>query len=139
MIRKTSAEILSLIWDWIRTTPLYDAVPTMYLDHFPTSAASKLSGEFIVLTPLSNSIGEQQVATVNVNIYVPDTTPRINKEEQRYPDNNRLAELTKIAYDSLRCYPINKRYFFDILDESLISEGDIPYTFSNIKLQLKNY
>lgn len=139
MIRKTSAEILSLIWDWIRTTPLYDAVPTMYLDHFPTSAASKLSGEFIVLTTLSNSIGEQQVATVNVNIYVPDTTPRINKEEQRYPDNNRLAELTKIAYDSLRCYPINERYFFDILDESLISEGDIPYTFSNIKLQLKNY
>ncbi|MBO7285438.1 MAG: hypothetical protein J6U69_02455 [Alistipes sp.] len=139
MIRKTSAEILSLIWDWIRTTPLYDAVPTMYLDHFPTSAASKLSGEFIVLTTLSNSIGEQQVATVNVNIYVPDTTPRINKEEQRYPDNNRLAELTKIAYDALRCYPINERYFFDILDESLISEGDIPYTFSNIKLQLKNY
>ena len=139
MIRKTSAEILSLIWDWIRTTPLYDAVPTMYLDHFPTSAASKLSGEFIVLTTLSNSIGEQQVATVNVNIYVPDTTPRINKEEQRYPDNNRLAELTRIAYDALRCYPINERYFFDILDESLISEGDIPYTFSNIKLQLKNY
>lgn len=139
MIRKTSAEILSLIWDWIRATPLYDAVPTMYLDHFPTSAASKLSGEFIVLTTLSNSIGEQQVATVNVNIYVPDTTPRINKEEQRYPDNNRLAELTKIAYDALRCYPINERYFFDILDESLISEGDIPYTFSNIKLQLKNY
>lgn len=139
MIRKTSAEILSLIWDWIRTTPLYDAVPTMYLDHFPTSAASKLSGEFIVLTTLSNSIGEQQVATVNVNIYVPDTTPRINKEEQRYPDNNRLAELTKIAYDALRCYPINERYFFDILDESLISEGDIPYTFSNIKVQLKNY
>lgn len=139
MIRKTSAEILSLIWDWIRTTPLYDAVPTMYLDHFPTSAASKLSGEFIVLTTLSNSIGEQQVATVNVNIYVPDTTPRINKEEQRYPDNKRLAELTKIAYDALRCYPINERYFFDILDESLISEGDIPYTFSNIKLQLKNY
>ncbi len=139
MIRKTSAEILSLIWDWIRTTPLYDAVPTMYLDHFPTSAASKLSGEFIVLTTLSNSIGEQQVATVNVNIYVPDTTPRINKEEQRYPDNNRLAELTKIAYDALRCYPVNERYFFDILDESLISEGDIPYTFSNIKLQLKNY
>lgn len=139
MIRKTSAEILSLVWDWIRTTPLYEAVPTMYLDHFPTSASHKLSGEFIVLTTLSNAIGEQQVATVNVNIYVPDTTPRINKEEQRYPDNNRLSELTKIAYDSLRCYPLDERYFFDILDESLISEAEIPYTLSNIKVQLKNY
>lgn len=139
MIRKTSAEILSLVWDWIRTTPLYEAVPTMYLDHFPTSSTHKLSGEFIVLSTLSNTMGEQQVATVNVNIYVPDTTPRINKEEQRYPDNNRLAELTKIAYDALRCYPLSDRYIFDILDETLISEGDIPYTFSNIKVQLKNY
>ena len=139
MIRKTSAEILSLVWDWIRTTPLYEAVPTMYLDHFPTSASHKLSGECIVITTLSNAIGEQQVATVNVNIYVPDTTPRINKEEQRYPDNNRLSELTKIAYDSLRCYPLDERYFFDVLDESLISEAEIPYTLSNIKVQLKNY
>lgn len=139
MIRKTSAEILSLVWDWIRTTPLYEAVPTMYLDHFPTSTSHKLTGEFIVLTTLSNVIGEQQVATVNVNIYVPDTTPRINKEEQRYPDNNRLSELTKIAYDSLRCYPLDERYFFDVLDESLISEAEIPYTLSNIKVQLKNY
>lgn len=139
MIRKTSAEILSLVWDWIRTTPLYEAVPTMYLDHFPTSPTHKLTGEFVVLTTLSNVIGEQQVATVNVNIYVPDTTPRINKEEQRYPDNKRLSELTKIAYDSLRCYPLDERYFFDVLDESLISEAEIPYTLSNIKVQLKNY
>lgn len=139
MKRMTSAEILSLVWDWIRTTPLYEAVPTMYLDHFPTSSANKLSGEFIVLKVLSNAIGEQQVATVNVNIYVPDTTPRINKEEQRYPDNNRLSELTKIAYDSLRCYPLDERYFFDVLDESIISEAEIPYTLSNIKVQLKNY
>jgi hypothetical protein len=139
MTRKTSVEILSLVWDWIRTTPLYAAVPTMYLDHFPTSASNKLSGEFIVLTSLSNSLGDQQVASVNVNIYVPDTTPRINKEEQRYPNNRRLAELTAIAYDALRCYPIGERYFFDVLDESLISEGNIPYTFSNIKVQLKNY
>lgn len=139
MRRMTSSQILSLVWDWIRTTPLYEAVPTMYLDHFPTGAANKLSGEFVVINILSNAIGEQQVATVNVNIYVPDTTPRINKEEQRYPDNNRLSELTKIAYDSLRCYPLDERYFFDILDESLISEAEIPYTFSNIKVQLKNY
>lgn len=139
MIRKTSAEILSLIWDWIRTTPLYEAVPTMYLDHFPTSSSHKLSGEFIVLTTLSNAIGEQQVATVSVNIYVPDTTPRINKVEQRYPNYNRLAELSKIAYESLQCYPLHRRYFFDILDESLISEGDIPYTFTNIKVQFNKY
>lgn len=139
MKRMTSAHILSLVWDWVRTTPLYDAVPKMYLDHFPTGAINKLSGEFVVITTLSNAIGEKQVATVNVNIYVPDTTPRINKEEQRYPDYNRLGELTQIAYDALRCFPSEGRYYFDILNEALVSEGDIPYTFSNIKIQLKNY
>ena len=139
MKRMTTAEILSMVWDWIRTTPLFEAVPAMYFDHFPTSSVNKISGEFIVISALSNVMGDEQVATVNVNIYVPDTTPRINKEEQRYPDNKRLAELTAIAYDALRCYPIDGRFFFDILDEVLISEGDIPYTFSNIKVQLKNY
>lgn len=139
MINKTSSEILSIVWEWVHTTPLCCEVPIMYLDHFPTNSVHKLSGEFVVFKAISNAIGDTQVATVNVNIYVPDTTPRINKEEQRYPDYKRLAELTKLAYESLRCYPLYGRYFFDVLDESLISEGDIPYTFSNIKVQLKNY
>lgn len=135
----TTTEMLSMVWDWVRTTPLYDAVPTMYFGHFPTSSVNRQGGEFIVINAISNTIGEMQIATFNVNIYVPDLTPRINKEEQRYPNRERLAELTAIAYDALRCYPMGNRYFFDILDESLISEGDIPYTISNIKVQLKNY
>lgn len=139
MIPMTSSHILSLVWEVVRNSSLHDAVPTMYKDHFPTAYANSMKEEFIVIKALSNAIADTQIATVNINIYVPDTTPRINKEEQRYPNYNRLEELTTLAYEALRCYPTDARFFFDVQGESLFSEGDIPYTFSNIKVQLKNY
>ena len=131
----TSTEIFKLVWDRIRDSPLVKAVPTMYADHYPNNP----SGEFIVVNSLSNVVGDSQVATVNVNIYVPDNTPTINREEQRFPNRNRLNELTRIAFDSLGNYPIDERWFFDVSDETLISEEDISYTFSNIKVKLKKY
>ena len=76
---------------------------------------------------------------VNVNIYVPDTTPTLSGVEQRYMNRRRLSELTRIAYESIRNYPIDERYFFDISDETLISEEEIPYSFANIKVKLKKY
>ena len=131
----TCTEIFKLVWDRIRTSPLSQAVPTTYADHYPNNP----SGEFIVVNSLSNVVGDSQVATVNVNIYVPDDTPTINREEQRFPNRNRLNELTRIAFDSLANYPISERWFFDVSDETLISEEGISYTFSNIKVKLKKY
>lgn len=131
----TSTEIFKFVWDSIRDSSLGEAVPVMYADHYPNDP----SGEFLVMTSLTNIIDESQVATVNVNIYVPDTTPTINREEQRFPNRNRLNELTRIAFDSLGHYPIGERWFFDVSDETLISEEGISYTFSNIKVKLKKY
>lgn len=139
MTLMTSSDILSIVWDKVHNSALHNAVPTMYKDHFPTTHASTMEGEFVVINTLSNTISDTQIATVNINIYVPDTTPRINKEMQRYPNYKRLEELTKLAYEAIRCYPINEHFFFDVRGESLYSEEDIPYTFSNIKVQIKNY
>lgn len=130
----TSAEIFSLVWDRVRNFGLYEAVGNMYADRHPVNP----TGEFIVLTPLTNVTGDMQVATVNVNIYVPDDTPTINREEQRVPNRKRLGELTRIAFDTIGCYPADERWFFDISNETIISEEAIPYTFSNIKVTLKN-
>ncbi len=124
----TSTEIFKFIWDRILDSPLHEAVPIMYADHYPNNP----TGEFIVMTSLSNVIGTSQVVTVNVNLYVPDNTPTINTEKQRYPDRNRLNELTRIAFDSLANYPIAERWFFDVSDETIVSEENISYTFANI-------
>ena len=131
----TTSEILDMVITRIRGTELGKAVPVLYRRHYPNNP----TGEFIVVTTLDNTEGGLQVASVNVNIYVPDTTPTIGREEQRYPDDTRLKRLSQIAYKSLACYPLNERWFFDVEDEALISEENISYTFSNIKIKLKRY
>ena len=85
MNKLTSTEIFKLVWDCVRESPLASAVSVMYADHYPNNPA----GEFVVVTSLSNVMEEVQVATVNVNIYVPDSTPTIEHEEQRYPNRDR--------------------------------------------------
>lgn len=107
----------------------------LYRHHYPNNP----TGEFIVVTTLDNTIGGMQVASVNVNIYVPDSTPTIDREEQRFPNDARLKELSRIAYESLACYPLNDRWFFNVENEAIISEENVSYTFSNIKIKLKSY
>ena len=138
-MKLTSTEIFTIVWDQVRNSRLAEEVPIMYADHYPTVGMDDLQGEFLVLTSLTNIIEDIQVATVNVNIYVPDTTPTLSGKEQRYMNRKRLSELTRIAYDCLSNYPVDERYFFDISDETLISEQEIPYSFSNIKVKLKKY
>lgn len=138
-MKLTSTEIFSLVWDKIRDSKLAEAVPTMYADHYPTVGMDDLQGEFLVLTSLSNVIEDIQIATVNVNIYVPDTTPTVSNVEQRYTNRRRLTELTRIAFDSISCYPADERYFFDVSDETILTEQEIPYSFANIKVKLKKF
>lgn len=136
----TSAEILKLIKDWIKASPLAKAVPTIYENHYPRQALNKgVMGEFIVINVLSNATGDGQSATVNVNIYVPDDTTRIRSIEQRFPDTTRLAKLSRIAYEALKGYPVTERWWFDVSSETIIKEEGIPYSFSNIRVSLKRF
>lgn len=137
----TTTEIFNFVWEAIKLSPLSEVIPTIYADHYPTQGGSgkPLPKEFIVVNSLSNAVGDMQVATLNVNIYVHDQTPTINRQEQRYPDRLRLMELTQIAFDSLRGYPTDGRWFFDVSNETLISEDAIPYTLSNIKITFRKY
>lgn len=136
----TSLDIISIVRERIVSTSLGEYVPTIYLDHYPQTPSNRsIKGEFIVINTLSNAIGEGQAATVNVNIYVPDLTPRINAVVQRQANEERLAELTRIAYDSLKYYPTNERWYFDVSSEMILKETDIPYSFANLKITLKKY
>lgn len=136
----TSLEVFDIIWGWLKASPLCRIVPTMYPYKYPdVTPDNPLSGEFLVVKPLTNVTGDSQVATVNVNIYVPDDTPSIHRVEQRYPKIKRLSELTKVAYGSLQGFPVSERWFFDVSDENVFSEDDIPYSFSNIRVTLKRF
>ena len=138
-MKLTTTEIFSLVWDRVRNSTLAEAVPTMYADHYPTLPKDELKGEFIVITSLTNVIEATQVATVNVNIYVPDDTPTVSGIEQRYTNRRRLAELLDLAHQSIDNYPVGERYFFSISDETILTEEEIPYSLTNIKVKLKNF
>lgn len=140
MRRLTSAEIFDIVWVALKSSALHEEVPVMYADHFPAATTNnQISGEFIVVSPLTNVIGDTQVATVNVNIYVPDSTPTINRTEQRYPNRKRIGELTALAYEALSLFPTHERYYLDVQSETLLSEEELSYSFVNLKVQLKNY
>jgi hypothetical protein len=136
----TSLDIFRIIYEWVEVSFSAEGRHTRYEDHYPRQALNRSKmGEFVVLNVLSNSVGDGQTATINVNIYVPDTTEKIKSIEQRYPNHPRLAELSRIAYDSLKGYPVTERWFFDISSEVILKDEDIPYSFANIRLTLKRF
>ncbi len=98
----------------------------MNADHYPNNP----SGEFIVVGSLSNVVGDSQVAIINVNIYVPDTTPTIGREETPRSQPSERTNSSRFRFTGIP-YPTSN-WFFDVSDETLISEGDL-YTFSNLK------
>lgn len=132
----TTTDILQLAYSRIRNSPLAKQVPQIYkYKHFLNP-----KGEFIVVTPLANAINDSQIATINVNIYVPDKSPTIDSKPQREPNDARLSELSKLAMDALKWYNTGERYFFRVEEETIISEeqAGLNYSFSNIKVKFQN-
>ena len=130
----SSADIVDIIYTHIRTSELAKEVPTLYkYKHFLNP-----SGEFIVVAPLVNVINNSQIANVNVNIYVPDETPTLDRKEQRYPNDERLKFLSDLAIKTLKGYPSDKRYFFRVDSESITSEENMSYSFVTLRGKLTN-
>ena len=131
----SNMEIGTLVWERIKGSRLVEAVNSIHWHHHPDNPA----GEFIVIWPLASSTGDIQIGYVNVNIYVPDKMPTVGGQKQRAPEIGRLKELSALAYDALKSFPLNERWFFDVAEETLISESDLPYTFANYEVKLKKY
>ena len=62
---------------------------------FKTVFPKGQSGEYVVVGTIGNTLIGEQVATVNVNIYVPDKLLTINGVSQRVRDNARIDSLTE--------------------------------------------
>jgi len=109
---------------------------------FKTVFPKGQSGEYIVVGTIGNSLIGEQVATVNVNIYVPDKLLTINGVSQRVRDNARIDTLTELILEVIDNYTgVNSEggwYRYYKTNQSVISEEDINYSFSNIQLTFKN-
>lgn len=95
------------------------------------------TGEYVVINTIGNQITGTQVATVNVNIYVPDQKVTINGVAQRVSNETRLRALSEVAIKEVSTF--SGRRFFDVTAEDVIEEEEIEYSFVNIKCQFYNY
>lgn len=133
MMTLSTTEILQIIYDTLMNSALGIQVPIIYKYKHILNP----SGEFIVVMPLANEINNSQVAVVNVNLYVPDKIETVNKKTQRFPNDERLKELTRLAMEALEAgYRTKERYWFRITSENIISEDNMSYSFVNLKVEL---
>lgn len=109
---------------------------------FKTAFPKGQSGEYVVVGTIGNTLIGEQVATVNVNIYVPDKLLTINGVSQRVRDNARIDSLTAELLEVIDNYTGENSeggwYRYYKTNQSVISEEDIDYSFSNIQLTFKN-
>jgi hypothetical protein len=112
---------------------VYDNNLNVHRRKFPKGS----TGEFVVINTIGNQIIRTQVATVNVNIYVPDQKVTINGVAQRVSNETRLRALSEVAIKEVSTF--SGRHFFDVTAEDVIEEEEIEYSFINIKCQFYNY
>lgn len=109
---------------------------------FKTAFPKGQSGEYVVVGTIGNTLIGEQVATVNVNIYVPDKLLTINGVSQRVRDNARIDTITERLLSVIDNYTGENSeggwYRYYKTNQSVISEEDIDYSFSNIQLTFKN-
>ena len=109
---------------------------------FKTAFPKGQSGEYVVVGTIGNTLIGEQVATVNVNIYVPDKLLTINGVSQRVRDNARIDTITESLLSVIDNYTGENSeggwYRYYKTNQSVISEEDIDYSFSNIQLTFKN-
>ena len=109
---------------------------------FKTVFPKGQSGEYLVVGTIGNTLIGEQVATVNVNIYVPDKLLTINGVSQRVRDNARIDSLTESLLGVIDNYTVENSeggwYRYYKTNQSVLSEEEINYSVSNIQLTFKN-
>ena len=74
-----------------------------------------------------------QIATSNVNVYVPDMTVRIDGKEQKKPNHKRLAELSRLVLGVLRSANIEGMKLIPE-NQSVLAETNVSQHFCNIRI-----
>lgn len=129
---KTSFEIEEIVFDLLVKSGVKDAINGGI--YFQNDRPDNSVKEDIVINTISMTQDfYPQIATSNVNIYVPDKHRKIDGTEQLKPNHNRLSEISKVVIDVLRSSRIDG---LKIITESqaVLQEPSIRQHFCNIRI-----
>jgi len=95
------------------------------------------NSEDVVINCLPVTSDYLQLATVNVNIYVPDLHTEYNSIQQYLPDLARLDSLAAMAITALQGV-YEAGYFFYIASQVVYAEEATHEHFINLRIEFKN-
>jgi hypothetical protein len=125
---KNDERIKSDVQDYIFTTALADEVSgVVKKDRRPMGSVK----EDVIISVLANENGQNQTATVNVNIYVKDK-PAGNQTD---PDHERLDTLADMSQDVFNVFR-GKSYRARLLSQRITSVGENEHVITN-KIEYK--
>jgi hypothetical protein len=135
MAKLSSGEITDIVYsDLVEIKQAEGWSLGIFKDAFPAGQ----TGEFIVIGTIGNTLIGEQVATVNVNVYVPDNRMTINGISQRVRNRSRIETLTTTLLGVIDNYTSGERYRYYKEACNVFSEEEIDYSFVNIRLTFKN-
>lgn len=125
---KNDERIKQDVQDYIFTTTLPDEVTGIVkLDRRPTGSVK----EDVIISVLANENGQNQTATVNVNIYVKDK-PAGNQKD---PDHKRLDALADLSQEIFNVFH-GKGYRARLLSQRITAVGEDEHVITN-KIEYK--
>lgn len=129
---RTNIEAIDIVWQTLNNSLLKSAIDgKIYKSSRPTN--SKM--EDVVINSLPITSGTPQLCIVNVNIYTRNLQLKINgTPDNSMPDNQRLNELTAIAFDVLN-HVSGGDYFFYVEQQAIIKEEQLLQHYSNIRVE----
>lgn len=126
---KTDEDIKLDVQDYIMSTALPDEVTgVIKRDRRPRGSRN----EDVIIGVLANENGQEQVATVNVNIYVQDKPSGREKD----PDHDRLSVLAKMSSTIFEVFRGND-YRATLTSQRITEVGEDEHVITN-RIEYKN-
>lgn len=127
---QTDIDIKDGIFDWLREAPFVGALSgSLYKDRRPLNSDK----EDIVIAVLARDAGPQiQLATVNVNIYIPD----VRRGKEAVEDAPRLREISRLAADYMEYHNFG-RGIYELDSQEILKANGIDWHVINNRLSVR--
>lgn len=133
----TTLDILDIIYTQLATSDLVGTTNNITGSIYKLTRPMDSTKEDIVINCLPVTGDLLQMATVNVNIYVPDFHATVDSVQQYFPD---LARLDTLAAKAITAVDNTNTagYFFWVASQTIFVEEAIHQHFINLRVEFKN-
>lgn len=131
---RTPQEIIDFLYEYLSNSDLKKIITGGI---YPRKRPKDSDKEDIVIGGISFSGGSVQRGTINVNIYIPEISVKIDNKIQTQPNGARMRELEKIALPLLKEVYLGGNCSVWFTNCTDIKEPDLDVWKVNIRLEIR--